>query len=238
MADQEIPRIARLTAILTMLQSKRLITAGYIAERFGISIRTVYRDIRALESSGVPVFTEDGKGYSLMEDYRMAPVMLTEAECNALITAESMVIKNKDISFVNNYASAITKIKAQLNPATKDKIEKLSGLISFRQNLNQDITSHHLSEMQLAITNFNPVKIEYRSENQTETISRVIEPLAMYSTNENWILIAFCRLRDEIRSFRLDRISKSEVLPETFKSHNFDFEEYYAYYRKKYFDNP
>ncbi len=238
MADQEIPRLARLTAILTMLQSKRLITAGYIADRFGISIRTVYRDIRALESSGVPVFTEDGKGYSLMEDYRMAPVMLTEAECNALITAESMVIKNKDISFVNNYASAITKIKAQLNPATKDKIEKLSGLISFRQNLNQDITSHYLSEMQLAITNFNPVKIEYRSENQTETISRVIEPLAMYSTNENWILIAFCRLRDEIRSFRLDRISKSEVLPETFKSHNFDFEEYYAYYRKKYFDNP
>ena len=238
MADQEIPRLARLTAILTMLQSKRLITAGYIAERFGISIRTVYRDIRALESSGVPVFTEDGKGYSLMEDYRMAPVMLTEAECNALITAESMVIKNKDISFVNNYASAITKIKAQLNPATKDKIEKLSGLISFRQNLNEDITSHYLSEMQLAITNFNPVKIEYRSENQTETISRVIEPLAMYSTNENWILIAFCRLRDEIRSFRLDRISKSEVLPETFKSHNFDFEEYYAYYRKKYFDNP
>ncbi|NBA88582.1 WYL domain-containing protein [Emticicia sp. CRIBPO] len=238
MADQEIPRLARLTAILTMLQSKRLITAGYIADRFGISIRTVYRDIRALESSGVPVFTEDGKGYSLMEDYRMAPVMLTEAECNALITAESMVIKNKDISFVNNYASAITKIKAQLNPATKDKIEKLSGLISFRQNLNQDITSHYLSEIQLAITNFNPVKIEYRSENQTETISRVIEPLAMYSTNENWILIAFCRLRDEIRSFRLDRISKSEVLPETFKSHNFDFEEYYAYYRKKYFDNP
>jgi predicted DNA-binding transcriptional regulator YafY len=238
MADQEIPRLARLTAILTMLQSKRLITAGYIADRFGISIRTVYRDIRALESSGVPVFTEEGKGFSLMEDYRMAPVMLTEAECNALITAESMVIKNKDISFVNNYASAITKIKAQLNPATKDKIEKLSGLISFRQNLSQDITSHYLSEMQLAITNFNPVKIEYRSENQPEILTRVIEPLAVYSTNENWILIAFCRLRDEIRSFRLDRISKSEVLSETFKSHNFDFEEYYAYYRKKYFDNP
>lgn len=238
MAEQEISRLARLTAILTMLQSKRLITAGFIAEKFGISIRTVYRDIRALEASGVPVYTEEGKGYSIMEDYRMAPVMLTEAECNALITAESMVIKNRDISFVNNYASAIIKIKAQLNPAAKDKAERLSGLISFRQNLNQDITSHHLSEIQLAITNFHPVRIEYRSENQSETLTRVIEPLAMYSTNENWILIAFCRLRDEIRSFRLDRISRSEVLEETFKSHNFSFEEYYAYYRKKYFDNP
>jgi predicted DNA-binding transcriptional regulator YafY len=166
----------------------------------------------------------------------MAPVMLTEAEANALITAGQIVLKNKDRSFVTDYASAIIKIKAQLSGNTKDRIEKLSNLIAIRQNPEGETTSHYLAAMQLAITNLNPVIISYRSEGQEDAVRRTIEPLAVYSTNENWILIAFCRLRDEVRSFRLDRIVNAEVLHENFKSHDFDFAAYYAYYRKKYFD--
>src|SRR5687768_13102553 len=108
--DNDTKRLSRLTAILTQLQTKRLITATALANKFKVSIRTIYRDIRALEQSGVPILTEEGKGYSLMEGYRLPPVMFTESEANALITAEKFVVKNKDASFVKEYTEAIEKI--------------------------------------------------------------------------------------------------------------------------------
>src|SRR6218665_1966783 len=114
MNDNDTKRLSRLTAILTQLQTKRLLTATKLAEKFNVSIRTIYRDIRALEQAGVPVITEDGKGYSLMEGYRVRPVIFTEAQANALITAEQLVLKNKDTSFIKDYTEAIEKIKSVL----------------------------------------------------------------------------------------------------------------------------
>ena len=108
----KIPRLSRLTAILTILQSKRIITASEIASKFDISKRTAYSDIKSLELSGVPIYTEEGKGYSLMEGYTLPPIMFTEQEANALITAEQLISKNKDKSLVNNHSNAISKIKA------------------------------------------------------------------------------------------------------------------------------
>ncbi|MEL7062687.1 MAG: HTH domain-containing protein, partial [Bacteroidota bacterium] len=81
---EEKPRLSRLTAILTQLQSKRLVTAKALAERHNVSIRTIYRDIRTLEQSGIPIVTEEGKGYSIMEGYHLPPVVFTEDEANAL----------------------------------------------------------------------------------------------------------------------------------------------------------
>src|SRR5690606_13797274 len=104
MYDPQIKRISRLTAILTQLQSKRLLTATELADKFSVSVRTIYRDIRTLEQAGVPIVTEDGKGYTLMEHYRLSPVALTETEANALITAEQLVLKNKDTSFIKAYS--------------------------------------------------------------------------------------------------------------------------------------
>lgn len=106
------PRLARLTAIITQLQSKRIVTARDIAEKYDISIRTVYRDIRTLEESGIPIVTEEGKGYSIMEGYKLPPVMFTEEEANALITAEQLLLKNKEQSLVEHYKSAVTKISS------------------------------------------------------------------------------------------------------------------------------
>jgi len=78
------PRISRLTAILTQLQSKQLLTAREIAEKHHVSVRTIYRDIRTLENSGIPIVTEEGKGYSLMQGFNLPPVMFTEKEANSL----------------------------------------------------------------------------------------------------------------------------------------------------------
>jgi predicted DNA-binding transcriptional regulator YafY len=126
--DKEKPRLARLTAILTQLQSKRIVTAKDIAEKHNVRIRTVYRDIRTLEKSGIPIVTEEGKGYSIMEGYKLPPVMFTQGEANALITAEQLIRKNKDQSLTEQYESAVTKIKSVLNYAQKEKAELLKAL--------------------------------------------------------------------------------------------------------------
>jgi predicted DNA-binding transcriptional regulator YafY len=235
MQENTTKRLSRLTAILTQLQAKRLVTAKMLADKFGVNIRTIYRDIRALEDAGVPIVVEEGKGYKLMEDYRVPPVMFTESEAYALITAEQLILKNKDISFAKEYSEAITKIKSVLRNSTKEKADLLSERILFRQNINNDKTSGYLSVLQGAITNFNILKLTYTSESN-ETTQRNIEPFAMYNTQENWLLIAFCCLRKDFRAFRLDRIQQLEVLTDKFEPHNMTLQEYFEICKQK--SNP
>lgn len=226
MSDNKTIRITRLTAILTQLQTKRMITAREIADKHGVSIRTIYRDIRTLEESGIPIAMEEGRGYSLVEGFRLPPVMFSEQEANALITAEQLIARNKDESFVKHYCDAISKIKAVLPASEKEKAELLSQRIIFRQNAENDISSNHLAQIQQAITNFRLAKIAYHSLSN-EMTSRLIEPFALYSTQENWLLIAFCRLRKDFRAFRLDRIEKLSILNEHFEPHKMTLQEFF-----------
>jgi len=228
MNDNDTKRLSRLTAILTQLQTKRLLTATALADKFAVSVRTIYRDIRALEQAGVPIITEDGKGYTLMEGYSVPPVMFTEAQANALITAEQLVLKNKDSSFIKDYTEAVDKIKAVLKYSIKDKANLLSERTRFDQNINRERNSNNLSDLQFALTNFCLTKIEYTNE-QNKTTTRHIEPFALLST-ENWLLVAYCRLRKEFRFFRLDRIKKLEVLPDKFEPHGMTLQAYFDRY--------
>ena len=226
MIDTDTKRLSRLTAILLQLQAKRIVTATDLAARFSVSVRTIYRDIRSLEAAGVPVLMEDGKGYTLMDGYRIPPVMFTEAEANALILAEQLVLKNRDASFVKDYSDAIDKIKSVLRHSLKDKANLLSDRTRFDQNLNRERNSNNLSELQFALTNFLVVRIEYTNEAE-ETSSRLIEPFALLSTQENWLLVAWCRLRNGFRYFRLSRIRKLERMQETFTPHKMTLQEFF-----------
>ncbi len=216
-------------AILTQLQTKRLIKAINLANKFNVSIRTIYRDIRALEQAGVPILTEDGKGYTLMEGYKIPPVMFSESQANALILAEQLVLKNKDTSFIKDYTEAIDKIKAVLGQSGKEKANLLADRTRFEQNINRERNSNNISQVQYALTNFYLVQIDYINENN-KTTSRIIEPFALISTTENWLLIAWCRLRTEFRYFRLDRITKMEILADKFEKHNMTLQEYFDKY--------
>ncbi len=231
--SHEKPRLSRLTAILTQLQSKRLLTARELAEKYEVSIRTIYRDIRTLEQSGIPIATEEGRGYSLVKGFSLPPVMFTESEANALITAGQLIARNKDASLIKNYREAITKIKSILRYSEKDKAELLSERIFFRHHTKKNTTSSFLSIIQIAITNFKLAKLEYQSLENKKT-KRVIEPFAMYSTQENWLLIAFCRLRNDFRVFRLDHILKFEIQDGSFESHKMTLQEYFEMCAAKY----
>ncbi|REH50566.1 HTH domain-containing protein [Tenacibaculum gallaicum] len=229
----EKPRLTRLTQIVTLLQSKRLVTATELAKKFQVSVRTIYRDIRTLESSGVPVVTEEGKGYFLQEGYQLPPIMFSEEEANALITAEQLILKNKDTSLVENYREAITKIKAVLRYSQKDKVDLLSQRIVFRANTEKEQSSNYLIQIQSAITNFHLLELDYLSLENNFT-KRTVEPFALYSTNENWLLIAYCQLRNEFRVFRLDCIQNMRVLNDVFTPHEITLEEYFKICQEKY----
>ena len=231
MADNEKPRLSRLTAILTQLQSKKIITAKELAERHGVTVRTIYRDIRTLESSGIPVVTEEGKGYSILEGYHLPPVLFTEDEANALITLEQLAIKNKDVSLVENSTSAIEKIKAILRYSQKGNADLLAERIYFGGNNEEEKTSSNLMELQSAITNFKVVKISYVSANDKQSV-RSIEPFALYSIHGNFLLIAFCRLRNEFRHFRIDCIEDLDTKDEVFTAHTMTIKEYFEKYIK------
>lgn len=238
MNDNDTKRLSRLTAMLTLLQTKKLLTATELAHKFSVSTRTIYRDIKALEAAGIPILTEEGKGYTLMDGYRIPPVMLTESEANALITAEQLILKNKDASFVMEYVAAINKIKSVLWHNTKDKANFLSDRLVFRQNADNNRTSNYLSVLQLALTNFNLIRIQYHSPDTQQTTDRVIEPFAIYSTQDNWLLIAFCRLRKDFRAFRLDRIQHLFTLTEHFQPHKMSLQEYFEICKQKYATPP
>jgi len=234
---EDKPRLARLTAIITQLQSKKIVTARDIAKKHKVSIRTVYRDIRTLEKSGIPIITEEGKGYSIMEGYKLPPVMFTEQEANALITAEQIIAKNKDLSLAIEYKSAIEKIKSILKYSQKDKTELLSERIQIRVNLDTEKTSNYLIQLQSAITNYQIVHLDYHSL-QNKSTKRHIEPFALIHTQDNWVLIAFCRLRSNFRFFRLDCIRRMTTSRECFEPHKITLQEYFEKKRKIYEHTP
>ena len=219
-------QLSRLISILTLLKSKRLLTATELSEKFDVSIRTVYRDIRKLEDAGIPVYTIEGRGYSLMDNYTVAPVQFSEKQANALITAQHII--NKDASFVNEFNEALTKIKSVFRSSIQEKSELLSDKIRVWNWEYEEFSSDALSEIQLAITNFNFVEINYQKANDPSVSFRKIEPCAMYSTNHKWILIAYCHLRKELRAFRIDRILHFKILPEQFEDPKFNIQDYFA----------
>lgn len=231
MNNNDTKRLSRLVAILTQLQARRLVTSTKLAEKFGVSTRTIYRDLKALEQAGVPILTEDGKGYSLMEGYKIPPIMFTENQANALILAEQLVLKNKDRSLINDYAEAIDKIKAVLKQSEKEKVNLLSLRTKFAKLDNYEIKSNILSPLQIAITNFYLVNFEYiNAENKKS--KRTVEPFALLNISEGWLLVAYCYLRKEFRYFRLDRIQKLQVQHENFIAHKMTLQEFFEKYHE------
>jgi predicted DNA-binding transcriptional regulator YafY len=220
-------QLERLISILTLLKSKRILTATELSEKFDVSVRTIYRDIRKLERSGVPIVTLDGIGYSLMDGYTVAPVQFTEREANALITAQKLVAKTKDKSFKTAFDEGMIKIRSVFRSSILEKSELLDDKIYVFNNTLEDINSNSLAEIQLAITHFKFVEINYRKANDTNISFRKIEPCAMFSTNNKWILMAWCHLRKDYRAFRIDRIQHFKVLSDNFEDRKFSLMDYF-----------
>ena len=220
-------QLPRLIAILTLLKSRRVLTATELSEKFDVSIRTIYRDIQKLIESGVPVITIEGRGYTLMDGYTVAPVQFTEKQANALITAQHLVNKSNDSSFVEDFEEALTKIKSVFKSSVLEKSEMLGTKIHVFDTRQESISSNALSEIQLAITHFSYIEINYRKANDLNISFRKIEPYAIFSTENKWILIAWCHLRKDYRAFRIDRIQHFKILQQHFENRGFSIQAYF-----------
>ncbi|MFL1896432.1 helix-turn-helix transcriptional regulator [Aquimarina sp. 2-A2] len=222
-------RLTRISAILTQLQSKKIVKAKEIAERFEISLRTVYRDIKTLQDAGIPIGSENGVGYFMVDGFSLPPMMLTEEEANALIVSEKLILNQGDQSLIRDFSSLLIKIKAILKSVQKDDVTKLSDRLEPSVK-RETLKSNWLSTVQKAITKTNVIEIQYNSISKQEQTVREIEPLAIYFTERAWVLVAFCRLRNDLREFRLDRISRVVV-----SNKSFDFKQDFKL--KEYFKN-
>ncbi len=222
-------RFDRVTSILIQLQSRKVVKAQDLAERFGVSLRTIYRDIRSLEEAGIPLYGEAGVGYSMADGYRLPPVMFTKEEAMAFLTAEKLIEKLADLETGKSYKEALYKIKAVLKGQEKDLLEEVDERIIVRKKLNPLRTnskSKLLPTILEAIGQKTVLSIDYHSFYKEEKTNRCLEPIGIFYEGGNWHLIAYCRLRGDYRDFRIDRISALQATGERFLDQHPSLSEY------------
>jgi predicted DNA-binding transcriptional regulator YafY len=212
-------RIDRLTAILIQLQSRRVVKAQDIAERFEISLRTVYRDVKTLEEAGVPILGEAGVGYSIMDGYRLPPVMFTLEEATAFLTAEKLIEKLTDATTNSSYKSAMYKVKAVLRSAEKEYLEAMEQHIAVVKINYQPENKQEISPLPIILRSIAERRIlsmVYFANHSQENTKRTIEPVGVFYQAGYWYLIAFCYLRNDYRNFRTDRIKDLLITDQAF----------------------
>lgn len=218
-----VNRIDRLHAILTHLQSKRKVTAQQVADRFSISLRTVYRDIKALAESGVPIHGEAGTGYSIMEGYRLPPIMFSREEAAALLMGGKLAQQMTDSSVRKSYEDALFKIRSVLRTADKEYVEQLlPNIVVTRPKIKAEETSDkHLIALQRAIAEKKVIFIRYQSNKESIT-ERQVEAVGLWHYGQHWHLIGWCRIRNGYRDFRVSRILHLQLQDETYSSRSYE----------------
>ena len=195
-----------------------------ISERFGISLRTVYRDIRTLKSAGIPIIGDPGIGYSIIDGYRFPPVMFNEGEAAALLTAEKFIGKVTDKETQLYYSNAMIKIKAILRSAEKQALEVLDNAIAISDK-NDGANKTYLQDLFRSLASKSIVKIKYRKADGTCS-ERKLEAVGCYHHLNNWYLVAFCQLKKDYRTFKMNRIVSLLVLEENFDTQHISLQDY------------
>lgn len=212
-------RLDRLTAILIHLQTKRIVRAQELANRFKISLRTVYRDVRSLEEAGVPIGAEAGVGYFLT-DYHLPPVMFTNAEASALLLGGKLIEKWGDESVRTEFESALFKIKSVLKRSDQERLTDLDDQVRVAKSITRPSYSDALlNDIQQAIAQHHIIDLAYHSIHQNAETRREVEPVGLYHYSMAWHLIAFCRTRQDYRDFRVDRIRQLTDTGQRFARH-------------------
>ncbi len=210
-------RIDRLFAILLVLQKRDVVRAEDLAARFEISKRTVYRDVAALSEMGVPVVSLPGEGYGLMPGYFLPPLLFTADEAAALVLGAGWLAQQATGRLPTATAQALAKLTHVLPKATLQEVERLTSILRFYiTNVPFDLHDPLLATLQDAINGQQAVRILYHSLSNDEHTERVIEPTMLTMGNGVWYVEAYCRLRQDRRSFRLSRIEGCTLLSEVF----------------------
>jgi predicted DNA-binding transcriptional regulator YafY len=198
-------RVDRLFGILTLLQSKKFVPAEKIADKFHISVRTVYRDVKALCELGIPVSFEATKGYFVVQGYFLPPVSFSNEEANALLLTEALVYGFADKSIQTHYSNALNKVKTVLRGPQKEKMESMNDMIRLQKPSCFTLNFEYLTILQDAIGSKTILEIDYK--NKAEEVSqRKVEAIGLVFYAFNWHLIGWCHARSDYRDFKVSRI--------------------------------
>lgn len=198
-------RIDRLLGIITTLQSRKYVAAESIASKYGISVRTVYRDIKAIGEQGIPVSFEPNRGYFLVQGFFLPPVSFSPDEANALLLMQAVVERFADKSILKHYSSALDKVKSVMRQSQKEKLEELENHIRLQTAFPGLNDFEYLSVIQEAIASRTILDLRYQKTNH-EVSRRQVEPIGLVFYAYNWHLAAWCHQRREYRDFRVSRI--------------------------------
>lgn len=205
-------RADRLFRIIQLLRRRKVVTAAALAERLEVSERTIYRDIRDLVLSGTPIDGEAGVGYTL-RGYDLPPLMFDHAEVEALVLGARMVESFGDSELAAAARSALSKVESVLPKALAPR---LSQTRLFAPDVGRSAEySATLLPVRRAVAESRKLKLSY-ARADGEKSERTVWPLATFFWGSAWTLVAWCELRTDFRSFRLDRIARLDVSEERF----------------------
>ena len=224
-------RADRLFQIIQYLQGRRLVTAKQLAERLEVSERTVYRDVQDLMLSGVPIEGEAGVGYMLRAGFHLPPLMFTPEEMEALVTGARLVRSWAGDSLAEAATQALAKIEHTLPPKLKHKLGDTRlfapGFHAYARHTAQ------LDRLRNAINGRQVVDLHYIKEDGTAS-QRAVWPLGLFFWGKVWTLAAWCELRTDYRSFRVDRIQSADELGRGFEeTREISLEALFARYRAR-----
>jgi predicted DNA-binding transcriptional regulator YafY len=220
-SDKQGTRTERLFATILLLQNKPQMTSRDLAERFEVSRRTIFRDLRALSDSGVPLTYSEGGGYEILDGYQLPPLMLTTREAATLIVGTEFMKLQSDASLREDADAVALKIRSVLPREIGEYVDQLSENTVLDPYWLQAVQAeggdsgkwYKLSE---AVASSRKAIMEYYVESRDELTQRRVDPLGLVYYTDHWNLIGFDHLRDTIRNFRLDRIHELFVLTEKF----------------------
>lgn len=206
-------RADRLFQIIQILRRGRVITAEALGEELQVSKRTVYRDVRDLMNSGVPILSEAGVGYQLARGFELPPLMFDAEEIQALVLGARMVATWGDEALSRSARRALEKVEQVLPAARRQGLQETALFsLSFRQ---LEPTKKRVGMLRQAVDQRQKLKVSYVDGKGNPT-DRILYPLGLYFWGASWSLGAWCTLREGFRSFRLDRFQDITLLGESF----------------------
>jgi predicted DNA-binding transcriptional regulator YafY len=236
-AERTLNKTERLFALVLLLQNRPNLTSKDLADHFGVSRRTIFRDLRTLSESGVPLTYAEGGGYEILEGYQLPPLMFTAREAATLLMGTAFTKLQPDASLREDADEVALKIRSVLPQPVQDYIDRLQErtvIAPYVRNLDpggehdEQGRWYDLSE---AVAQQRSVWMEYYVSSRDELTKRKVDPLGLVYYSDSWNLIAYDHLRKDVRNFRLDRIRKMRVMTDTFRRpDDFDLQ---AYIREK-----
>jgi predicted DNA-binding transcriptional regulator YafY len=207
-------RADRLFQIVQVLRRRRLTTAKHLSAELEVSERTVYRDVRDLVISGIPVEGEAGVGYRLGKDFELPPLMFNLEEVEALALGMRMVQKWGDKDLSRSARSIIQKLEAVLPPSESQKLES-TALFAFSFRITDEVRKS-LRTCRRGINGKRKLSVDYTDPKGNST-RRTLLPLGLFFWGQTWTLGAYCELRQGFRNFRLDRMDRVRLSKHAFE---------------------